>query len=143
MHSLQKATMSLMVFLMFAIIFASKAQAGLEPTQLIGEYTGNRNCGVVVSLFGDDQLKFSIRKNGGEVAFDFVPFHQIETLTSPDQFEFEKEIIGFSGEEKKVVSGTIRGGYLGSLKLRTVRSIFSFSTKSCLGLVPLAPFVGR
>lgn len=143
MHSLQKATMSLMVFLMFAIILVSKAHAGLEPEELIGEYLGTGDCGVVVSLYGDDQLKFSIRNEKGEVAYDFVPFHRLETLASPDEFEFERETVGFSGKEKKVVSGTIRGRRLGSLKLKSVRSLFSFSTKSCYGLAPLAPYMSR
>lgn len=143
MHSLQKATMSLMVFLMFAIIMASKAQAGIEPTELVGEYLGSGNCGVVVSLYGDDQLKFSIRDEDGEVAYDFIPFYRLETLTSPDEFEFERETVGVSGREKKVVSGTIRGNRLGSLKLRTVRSLFSFSTESCYGLAPLAPYMSE
>lgn len=142
MQSLNKAIMSLMVFLMFAIIFASKANAGLEPQELVGDYLGN-NCGVQVELFGDDQLKFSIRKNGREVAFDFVPFYRFETLTSPDEFEFERETIGVSGEEKKVVSGAIKGRRLSRLKLRTVRSLFSFTTTSCNGLVPLAPYLPR
>jgi hypothetical protein len=143
MHQLQKATMSLMVFLMFAIIMASKAQAGLDPKELIGEYLGSGDCGVVVSLYGDDQLRFSIQDRNGEVAHDFIPFYRLETLGSPDQFEFERETIGISGEEKKVVSGTIRGHRLGSLKLKTVRSLFSFSTESCYGLAPLAPYMSE
>lgn len=141
MQSLQKATMSLLVFVLFTIILMTRAHAALEPQELVGEYLGSGDCGVVVSVYGDDQLRFSIRKGGREVAYDFLPFYRLETLTSPDSFEFERETVGASGDEKRVVSLTIRGRRLGSLKLKQVRSVFSFTSKSCLGLTPLAPYM--
>ncbi|GEM_PF-2605977 len=129
------------LFISLVILFSAATYAGLDPEELIGEYLGKGDCAVKVSLYKDDQLKVSIIKASGPQAYDFIPFYKLESLSSPDIFEFEKDGFGSAGKEKRIVSGTIKGKRFHSLKLKKVRSIFSSKTYSCNGLVPLRAYL--
>lgn len=129
------------LFVSTTLLFSTLTLAGLDPEELVGEYLGSGDCAVIVSMYGDDQLKLSIIKSGGPTAHDYVPFYKLETLSSPDTFEFIKDSVDVAGKEKRLVSGTIQGRRFRSLKLKKVRSIFSSKTYTCNGLVPLKPYV--
>lgn len=128
------------VLLGLIMIITSAKAASLEPEKLVGEYLGDDSCGVRVTVYRGNQLKFSIVRVGFADVSDTVPFYKMETIASDrDSFKFENEFFGRRGKEKSIVSGKIKNGRLTSVSLKKVRRIFPYESASCKDLLPLVP----
>lgn len=141
MNPMVKSVQSLLVLMFFVLLLSVKANASFNPEELVGEYLGTNDCGVVVELYGDDQLELTIVRAGKKDFSELVPFYKFEELNNVSSFNFEKEITGVAGREKRSASGTIVAKRLRSLSLSRVRSIFSQKRVSCDGLAPLMPYM--
>lgn len=140
MNPMVKSVQSLLVLMFFVLLLSVKAKAALNPEELVGEYLGS-DCAVLVELYGDDQLEFTIIRAGKKDMKGFVPFYKFERLTEYKSFSFEKEVSGRAGDEKRGVSGSIVGKRLRDLTLSTKRGVFSSKKTSCNGLAPLMPYM--
>lgn len=141
MNPMVKSVQSLLVLMFFVILLSVKAKADFSPEELVGEYLGTNDCAVVVDIYGDNQLEFTIMRAGKEDRSEIMPFFRFERLEDPSSFDLEKEVTGSRGKEKRSVSGTIVANRLRSLSLKLVRGPFSVKKLSCNGLAPLMPYM--
>ncbi len=141
MNPMVKSVQSLMVLMFFILLLSVKAKAEINPENLVGEYLGTNNCAVMVELYGDDQLQFTIIRAHKADVTGVVPFYKLEGSESSSSFSVEKEVTGRTGQEKREVSGTVVAERLRNLTIRRVRSLFSVKSTSCDGLAPLMRYM--
>lgn len=128
-----------LVILTFLIASLSAIVKAADVELIEGSYLGKK-CGVEATIVGS-RMKFEILTKDGVISHDSIPLFKFEPLDSETSFTFEREVFGPTGEEIKVVSGTLKAGRLKSLTIKTkISGLFNNSSKKCRGLSPQGIF---